>query len=75
MHTFFNPNAPFLSWQQFLARPDNKGLNVMQAKQKYLNEQANYYRMIPPTPSFTSAAGGPNASAGPTFTNTFFIKL
>ena len=75
MHTFFNPNAPFLSWQQFLARPDNKGLNVMQAKQKYLNEQANYYRMIPPTPSFTSAAGGTNASAGPTFTNTFSLNF
>ena len=75
MHTFFNPNAPFPTWQQFLARPDNKGLNVMQAKQKYLTEQANYYRMIPPTPSFASAVGGTNAPAGPTYTNTFSMAF
>ena len=71
MHTFFNPNAPFPTWQQFLARPDNKGLNVMQAKQKYLNEQANYYRMIPPTPSFASATAG----AGSTSTDTGPVLL
>lgn len=71
MHTFFNPNAPFPTWQQFLARPDNKGLNVMQAKQKYLTEQSNYYRMIPPTPSFASAAGG----AGSTSTDTGPVLL
>jgi len=76
MHTFFNPNAPFPTWQQFLARPDNKGLNVMQAKQKYLNEQANYYRMIPPTPSFASAAGGAGSTdTGPTFTNRFALNF
>jgi hypothetical protein len=58
MYTFFNPNAPFPTWQQFLKRPDNIGLNVMQAKQKYLTEQTNYYRMIPPTPSFAAAVAG-----------------
>lgn len=75
MHTFFNPNAPFPTWQQFLKRPDNIGLNVMQAKQKYLTEQTNYYRMIPPTPSFAAAAGGTNAPAGPTFTNNFSLTF
>ena len=75
MHTFFNPNAPFPTWQQFLARPDNKGLNVMQAKQKYLNEQANYYRMIPPTPSFASAAAGAGSNAPEPFTNNFSMNF
>jgi hypothetical protein len=27
------------SWQQFQFRPDNKGLNVMEMKSKYLHEQ------------------------------------
>jgi hypothetical protein len=77
MHTFFNPNAPFPTWQQFLKRSDNIGLNVMQAKQKYLTEQTNYYRMMQPGPmNMTAVAGaGTNASAGPTFTNTFSLNF
>ena len=58
MHTFFNPNAPFPTWQQFLKRPDNVGLNVMQVKQKYLTEQTNYYRMMQPAPLMESAVAG-----------------
>ena len=27
------------TWQQFQFRPDNKGLNVMEMKSKYLHEQ------------------------------------
>ena len=49
---------PFPSWQQFQNRPDNRGLNVMRVKQKYLTEQNKYFQMIPPTPSFASAPGG-----------------
>ena len=77
MHTFFNPNAPFPTWQQFLKRPDNIGLNVMQAKQKYLTEQTNYYRMIPVTPSFAAAVGGAGSTdTGVTpFTNTKSIDF
>ena len=71
MHTFFNPNAPFLSWQQFLKRPDNIGLNVMQAKQKYLTEQTNYYRMMQPGPMNMTAVGG----AGSTSTDTGPVLL
>ena len=68
---------PFPSWQQFQNRPDNRGLNVMQVKQKYLSEQYKYYQMIPPTPSFASAAGGNSISpdTGPTFTNTFSLRF
>ena len=58
MYTFFNPNAPFPTWQQFLKRSDNIGLNVMQAKQKYLTEQTNYYRMMQPAPLMESAVAG-----------------
>jgi hypothetical protein len=65
MHTFFNPNAPFPTWQQFLKRPDNIGLNVMQAKQKYLTEQTNYYRMMQPGPmNMTAVAGAGAGSTG-----------
>lgn len=49
---------PFPDWQTFQRRADNRGLNVMQVKQKYLTEQYKYYQMIPPTPSFAAAAGG-----------------
>ena len=62
---------PFPDWQTFQNRPDNRNLNVMQVKQKYLTEQYKYYQMIPPTPSFAAAPGGTNAPAGPTFTNSF----
>ena len=74
--TFFNPRAPFPSWQQFLKRPDNVGLNVMQAKQKYLTEQTNYYRMVEPAPLMESAvAGAGSTDTGPTFTNTFSMAF
>ena len=66
---------PFPDWQTFQRRADNRGLNVMQVKQKYLTEQYKYYQMIPPTPSFAAAPGGTNAPAGPTFTNTFSVAF
>ena len=67
---------PFPSWQQFQNRPDNRGLNVMQVKQKYLTEQYKYFQMIPPTPSFASAAGGAGSTdTGPTFTNRFALNF
>ena len=67
---------PFPDWQTFQKRADNRNLNVMQVKQKYLTEQYKYYQMIPPTPSFASAAGGAGSTdTGPTFTNTFALNF
>ena len=75
MHTFFNPNAPFPTWQQFLKRPDNVGLNVMQAKQKYLTEQTNYYRMMQPGPMNMTATAGAGSNAPEPFTNNFSMNF
>ena len=57
-------------WQAFLKRPDNVGLSIMKAKQKYLNEQLifeeqmsylqlwNTQNTMSPTAPGASAAGG-----------------
>lgn len=67
-------------WQAFLKRPDNVGLSIMEAKQKYLNEQLifeeqmsylqlwNTQNTIRPTAPGASAAGGPPPSEGPAST-------
>ena len=66
-------------WQAFLGRPDNVGLSIMEAKQKYLNEQLlfeeqmsylqvwNTQNTMSPTAPGASAAGGA-ASGGPAST-------
>jgi hypothetical protein len=67
-------------WQAFLKRPDNTSLSIMEAKQKYLNEQLifeeqmsylqlwNTQNTISPTAPGASAAGGPLPSEGPAST-------
>jgi len=63
-------------WQAFLKRPDNVGLSIMEARQKYLNEQLifeeqisylqlwNTQNTMSPTAPGASAAGGPPPSGG-----------
>lgn len=58
-------------WQAFLKRPDNVGLSIMEARQKYMQEQLifeeqmsylqlwNTQNTISPTVGGASAAGGP----------------
>ena len=67
-------------WQAFLGRPDNVGLSIMEAKQKYLNEQLlfeeqmSYLQMwntqntMSPTAPGASAAGGAAVGGGPAST-------
>ena len=69
-------------WQAFVKRPDNVGLSIMEARQKYLNEQLlfeeqmsylqlwNTQNTMSPTAPGASAAGGPSTSSGggPPFT-------
>lgn len=67
------------SWQAFLKRPDNTSLSIMEAKQKYLNEQLifeeqmsylqlwNTQNTMSPTAPGASAAGGA-PSGGPAST-------
>jgi hypothetical protein len=62
-------------WQAFLKRPDNTRLSIMEAKQKYLNEQLlfeeqmsylqlwNTQNTTSPTAPGGSAAGGPGAGS------------
>jgi len=64
-------------WQAFLKRPDNVGLSIMEAKQKYLNEQLlfeeqmsylqlwNTQNTMSPTAPGASAAGGAPSGGGP----------
>jgi len=33
-------------WHLFLNRPDNKGLHILEVKQKYLQEQLNYENQL-----------------------------
>ena len=63
------------SWQAFLKRPDNTSLSIMEAKQKYLNEQLifeeqmsylqlwNTQNTMSPTAPGASAAGGAGGPA------------
>jgi len=59
-------------WQAFLKRPDNVGLSIMEAKQKYLNEQLVFEEQMSylqlwntqnTTGAAAAAAGG--AAGGP----------
>jgi hypothetical protein len=64
-------------WQAFLKRPDNTRLSIMEAKQKYLNEQLlfeeqmsylqlwNTQNTTSPTAFGSSAAGGPEKGNSP----------
>lgn len=62
------------TWQQFQFRPDNKGLNVMEMKSKYLHEQylfeaqmLNLQQMQQQNPFMNGAGGGgPSPSSEPT---------
>lgn len=66
-------------WQAFVKRPDNVGLSIMEARQKYLNEQLlfeeqmsylqlwNTQNTMNPTAPGASAAGGA-PSGGPAST-------
>lgn len=64
-------------WQAFLKRPDNVGLSIMEARQKYLNEQLifeeqmsylqlwNTQNTTSPTAPGAGAAGGPGGGNDP----------
>lgn len=59
------------TWQQFQFRPDNKGLNVMEMKSKYLHEQflfeAELFNLQQQQNMFMNGGGGgPSPSSTPT---------
>ena len=71
------------SWQQFQFRPDNKGLNVMEMKSKYLHEQylfeaqmLNLQQMHQQNMFMNGVGGGPSPSSSePTPTYSQELKL
>ena len=59
------------SWQQFQFRPDNKGLNVMEMKSKYLHEQYLFENELfnlqqQQNMFMNGGGGGPTPSSAPT---------
>lgn len=59
----------FSTWQQFVQRPDNKGLTVEQMRGKYIYEQFVFeqamMQMI--VPAVTAASAGGGESVDPSF--------
>jgi hypothetical protein len=63
------------TWQQFQFRPDNRGLNVMEMKSKYLHEQylfeaqmLNLQQMQQQNPFMNGIGGGSSSEPTPTYT-------
>jgi len=60
------------TWQQFQFRPDNKGLNVMEMKSKYLHEQYLFenelFNLQQQQNMFMNGGGGGPTSTSPSYT-------